>query len=108
MTSVILGKRIHDVHTVHCCAKHGCKYGADDCTVETGKAPADYVCESCQEEIERLAESDLKRDWRKPPAGFKWINDHGDASCYVKENAAGRMIAVLLIIDDEEISLDKE
>ena len=22
-----------DVHTTHCCAKHGCKYGDKDCTV---------------------------------------------------------------------------
>lgn len=100
MTSVILPKRIHDVHTAHCCAKHGCKYSDDDCTVETGKAPADYVCESCHEEIERLAESDLKRDWSKPPAGFKWVGDSGDASNYIKLRDNGSIAAVLIIIDD--------
>lgn len=39
---------IHDVHTRHCCILHGCKYGKDDtCTVMTGAAPQEHVCETC-------------------------------------------------------------
>lgn len=42
-----------DVHTEHCCAKHGCKYGDDDCTVTTGLAPQSFDCESCDWEKEQ-------------------------------------------------------
>jgi hypothetical protein len=36
-----------DVHTEHCCLRHGCKYGDDDCTVATGQKPQSYPCEEC-------------------------------------------------------------
>jgi hypothetical protein len=36
-----------DVHTEHCCAEHGCKYGDPACTVTTGQKPQRYPCESC-------------------------------------------------------------
>lgn len=36
-----------DVHTEHCCAIHGCKYGKEDCTVYAGGKPQSYACESC-------------------------------------------------------------
>jgi len=36
-----------DVHTEHCCARHGCKYSSEDCTVTTGKAAQSYPCEYC-------------------------------------------------------------
>ncbi len=45
-----------DVHTEHCCAKHGCKYGDDDCTVTTGLAPQSFDCESCDWDKENMAE----------------------------------------------------
>lgn len=41
-----------DVHTEHCCLKHGCKYGDEDCTVTTGLAPQSYDCEQCDWEKE--------------------------------------------------------
>ena len=37
-----------DVHTEHCCDKHGCKYGNDDCTVTTGRARQSHRCEDCE------------------------------------------------------------
>lgn len=41
-------KKIIDVHTIHCCVLHGCKYGEDEtCTVTTQLAPQEYPCESC-------------------------------------------------------------
>ena len=40
-----------DVHTRHCCKKHGCKYGDKDCTVVTGKLKQEYPCESCYNEM---------------------------------------------------------
>lgn len=37
------------VHTEHCCKKHGCKYGDQDCPVFTGKKHQSYPCELCDE-----------------------------------------------------------
>lgn len=36
-------------HTEHCCIYHGCKYGNNDCPVETEKSIQSYICESCEE-----------------------------------------------------------
>ena len=36
-----------DVHTEHCCIHHGCKYGKDDCPVETGQKEQSFPCEAC-------------------------------------------------------------
>lgn len=36
-----------DVHTEHCCSRHGCKYGNPACTVTTGKTTQSYPCEYC-------------------------------------------------------------
>lgn len=38
------------VHATHCCKLHGCKYGDDDCPVETGKVEQVYLCEQCGED----------------------------------------------------------
>lgn len=39
----------------HCCIYHGCKYGKEDCCVETGKAQQETPCEACgwEEDEER-------------------------------------------------------
>lgn len=46
-----------NVHTEHCCAKHGCKYGAPEhvCTVTNGNHPQSYPCERCAHEREEVA-----------------------------------------------------
>lgn len=31
----------------HCCERHGCKYGYDDCPVENKEVEQDYPCEYC-------------------------------------------------------------
>lgn len=37
-----------DVHTEHCCQRHGCKYGeSETCPVETGAKPQSFACEAC-------------------------------------------------------------
>jgi hypothetical protein len=36
-----------DVHTEHCCKRHGCKYNDRKCSVETGKKVQSYPCEYC-------------------------------------------------------------
>ena len=36
------------VHEAHCCLKHGCKYGDDDCPVADGRVKQMYPCETCE------------------------------------------------------------
>lgn len=48
------------VHTEHCCIKHGCKYGDENCPVELGIKQQSYDCESCGIDFE-MAE-DLVED----------------------------------------------
>lgn len=36
-------------HSSHCCKKHGCKYGDDDCPVHHGHIIQDYPCEWCND-----------------------------------------------------------
>ena len=43
-----------DVHTEHCCAEHGCKYGNDNCTVASGEKKQSYPCETCDWEEEQF------------------------------------------------------
>lgn len=45
-----------DVHTEHCCLKHGCKYGDDYCPVAGGKKKQSYPCESCEYDEEMSEE----------------------------------------------------
>lgn len=41
-----------DVHTEHCCYRHGCKYGeGDSCTVSSGLKQQSYMCEGCDDEL---------------------------------------------------------
>ena len=37
------------VHEHHCCSKHGCKYGDEDCPVAIGLTTQVYPCEYCDE-----------------------------------------------------------
>ncbi len=45
-----------DVHTEHCCAVHGCKYGDEDCTVVEKLRPQSYLCEDCLWALEHTEE----------------------------------------------------
>lgn len=36
-----------DVHTEHCCKRHGCKYGDPLCTVERLEKEQSFPCEMC-------------------------------------------------------------
>lgn len=48
------GPVVLDIHTQHCCARHGCKYGPltrAECTVESGEKPQSYMCEVCYDAI---------------------------------------------------------
>lgn len=44
-----------DVHTEHCCNRHGCKY-AQKCPVESGEKPQSYMCEMCEDEFDVIWE----------------------------------------------------
>lgn len=66
---------IKDVHTGHCCSKHGCKYSYkytnDECTVVSGRAPQEHPCEYCDREREEVATwlpeataDELRAEWR--------------------------------------------
>ena len=53
--------RYKDVHTEHCCIRHGCKYDDDDCSVFVHGAKQSYDCESCDFEKQNDAmNSDLQ------------------------------------------------
>lgn len=45
-----------DVHTEHCCKKHGCNYHDPGCTVEYGGKAQSYPCEWCFREQEDRVE----------------------------------------------------
>lgn len=50
------------VHQTHCCIKHGCKYGDEDCPVVTGLILQRYPCEDCsnptiEESLKQLFDS---------------------------------------------------
>lgn len=44
------------VHASHCCVRHGCKYGDEDCPVVIGKVAQMYDCEDCEYEKEKFAQ----------------------------------------------------
>lgn len=35
------------VHSRHCCAQHGCKYGDKDCPVVLNLVKQEYLCDEC-------------------------------------------------------------
>ena len=37
-------------HSGHCCRRHGCKYGDEDCPVENDSEKQEFPCESCTSE----------------------------------------------------------
>lgn len=63
------------VHQTHCCSKHGCKYGEDDCPVVTWEIIQECPCEYCDEEDELYPEITKMRDGLKEIynlAQFDW------------------------------------
>ena len=83
-------ERKTDVHTAHCCLKHGCKYLDDNCTVTTGKRLQEYPCEECEKEAEDDAadaaivvldpdEGETEREYREEPGvqlgQWYWVSD---------------------------------
>lgn len=52
-------KRVTDVHTEHCCARHGCKYDwhqIGHCTVWPNGTWQSFPCEFCEHDIAKVWE----------------------------------------------------
>ncbi len=56
-----MDKSKYGVHRTHCCIRHGCKYGDENCPVVNKKIKQEYLCEECGDEgiktIDELFES---------------------------------------------------
>lgn len=49
-----------DVHTEHCCIRHGCEYGPDDeCSVVSATKPQSFRCEQCEFDLNEEGGLDL-------------------------------------------------
>jgi hypothetical protein len=48
-----------DVHTEHCCIRHGCKYGKEDCPVVTRAKKQSFACEYCQYDAEGYTQAGI-------------------------------------------------
>ncbi len=46
-----------NVHMKHCCYKHGCKYGDEDCPVQLGIQKQSFPCESCGWDLKEAEEN---------------------------------------------------
>lgn len=57
-----------DVHTEHCCAEHGCKYGDPDCPVVNDIKLQSYPCERCDE--------DARDDEKQGEAIYRAVYQH--------------------------------
>lgn len=57
------------VHETHCCEKHGCKYGDNDCCVALGIAKQRYPCEHCSDEEQEFSLEDIQKAFE---AGVAW------------------------------------
>lgn len=65
-----------DVHTSHCCEKHGCKYGDDGCSVMTKASVQEYLCESCEDDVRALrAAFPLAKEYALSVAFRAWTTE---------------------------------
>lgn len=47
-------EQVKCVHTEHCCFKHSCRYGDDECPVVTGLKKQSFPCMDCRDERENF------------------------------------------------------
>lgn len=81
-----MAREFLSVHDAHCCPKHGCKYGNEDCPVEAGKEPG-ITCETCDFETEIYPE-ELKNLTGMTPEEFEELKK--DAQAYRNMKAEGK------------------
>jgi len=55
-----VAKQTKDVHTEHCCERHGCKYNDSSCSVEYGEKKQSFPCEQCDDEASDPVRSALQ------------------------------------------------
>lgn len=53
------------VHQTHCCMKHGCKYGDDDCPVVLKRTKQEYPCSNCSL-LDEFGEINPPQQWKLP------------------------------------------
>lgn len=56
ITEQTMGQRVDrvGVHLTHCCPRCGCKYGDEDCPVETRAMEPTYECWDCEDREESI------------------------------------------------------
>lgn len=54
------------VHRAHCCVKHGCKYGEDDCPVYNGSVTQKYPCQDCSDYPDEAVDFEPKKEDNSP------------------------------------------
>lgn len=95
-------KEFADVHDAHCCKKHGCKYGDEDCTVVNGTNPG-IRCEDCYGEPDidnvSLAVGSFEWSW----IGQKAPHDKGTVT--FMKNANGQFEILAPNIDRETLRM---
>ena len=61
----VIWQNSKDVHTEHCCARHGCKYGDPECSVALGIKKQSWNCETCDYEMHPTNELVQLMTWLK-------------------------------------------
>mgnify|MGYP003116569525 CR=1 FL=1 len=64
-----------DVHTEHCCYRHGCKYMDHRCSVLTKQKEQSFPCEQCDEEAADPVRSALQDFVDSFEGDFMWRGD---------------------------------
>lgn len=60
------------VHGAHCCLRHGCSYGNNDCPVAWGTIGQKYRCELCDMDWESQGKPNCSAFDCKHPGYWKW------------------------------------
>jgi hypothetical protein len=97
---IVLDKSRYGVHQTHCCIKHGCKYGDEDCPVASGEIKQDYVCEWCGEDGVKTVDEieDFYLDYRTMWEELKTLVE-GYANKTKGENDERMYYGVLTLMD---------
>jgi hypothetical protein len=100
------------VHASHCCRKHGCKYGDDDCPVAAGTIEQEYDCEDGHEDnpcrgMSRLDKVTAERDgWKAlAQARSRWRCAQDDDGRMAALRDIGKAKAELLVLGVPEMEL---
>lgn len=65
----------YNPHPSHCCARHGCKYGYDDCPVYLQEQKQEYPCESCGYDIAEFRSQEILQNYNDLSAYLvKYLN----------------------------------